>query len=199
MAIADSLPPAVSNAMTIRTLRSGENLFRQGEPTVGIYEVVSGVVRMVRIDREGNEAVVHVARGGDALGEATLFTPIYHCDTIATTRATVRLYPKALLLSEFKRDPKFAEGYAAMLARQVMTLRTRLERRNIRSARDRVRHYLVLSAGRDGCTVQLPGTLIELAAELGLTHEVLYRTLARMAADGEIERNGSVIKVKRVV
>jgi DNA-binding MarR family transcriptional regulator len=40
-----------------------------------------------------------------------------------------------------------------------------------------------------GQTVLLPGTLKDLAADLGLTHEALYRTLASMAARGEIERS----------
>jgi DNA-binding phage protein len=43
------------------------------------------------------------------------------------------------------------------------------------------------------------GTLKQLAADLGLTHEALYRTLARMAADGEITRNGTVIRIERTV
>jgi DeoR/GlpR family transcriptional regulator of sugar metabolism len=44
----------------------------------------------------------------------------------------------------------------------------------------------------------LRGTLKELAAELGLTHEALYRTLARMAADKEITRTGGIIKLTPV-
>ena len=100
----------------------------------------------------------------------------------------MRLYPKATLLAEFEREPKAAQAFTAMLARQVMNLRTRLEQRNIHSARDRVRHYLALNAGADGRTVKIAGTLKNLAAELGLTHEALYRTLADMAAAGEIGR-----------
>ena len=69
-----------------------------------------------------------------------------------------------------------------------MALRTRLEQRNIRTARDRVRHYLAINADADGRTVELSGTLKDVAGELGLTHEALYRTLADMMADGEIER-----------
>jgi DNA-binding Lrp family transcriptional regulator len=45
----------------------------------------------------------------------------------------------------------------------------------------------------------LPGTLKELAADLGLTHEALYRTLARMTADGEIKRTGSIIRLTRLM
>jgi len=76
-----------------------------------------------------------------------------------------------------------------------MMLRTRLEQRNIRAARDRVRHYLAINASADGRTVLLSGTLKDMASELGLTHEALYRTLADMAADAEIERRRGAIRV----
>jgi CRP-like cAMP-binding protein len=199
MAVENWLPPAVNKAKVVRTLQAEENLFRQGSRTVGIYEVISGSVRLVRVDRAGREAVLYVARAGDTLGEASLFSRSYHCDAIATTKAAVRLYPKALLLSKLRRDPRFAQAFAAMLAQQVMNLRTRLVRRNIQSARDRVRHFLALNVGRDGYTIKLPGTVKELAADLGVTHEALYRTLARMSADGEIERKDGIIRLTRIV
>ena len=80
-----------------------------------------------------------------------------------------------------------------------MSLRTRLERRNIHSARDRLRHFFAVNVGADGRTVALSGTFKELAADLGLTHEALYRTLARMEADGEIERTGATIRVRKSI
>jgi CRP-like cAMP-binding protein len=55
----------------------------------------------------------------------------------------------------------------------------------------------VCSSDLDGRTVILPGTVKDLAADLGLAHEALYRTLARMEADGEITRAGSTIKIER--
>ena len=64
-------------------------------------------------------------------------------------------------------------------------------------ARERVRHFLTINAGADRQTVVLSGTLKALAADLGLTHEALYRTLARMEADGEIMRTGTMIKFER--
>jgi CRP-like cAMP-binding protein len=85
----------------------------------------------------------------------------------------------------------------AMLAREIMRLRTRLELSNIHSARARVRHYLALNAASDGRTVALPGTIKELAGELGLSHEALYRTLAAMQRDGEIVRGRRRITMAR--
>ena len=189
---------SVRGAAIERRLRPGQVLFHSGSKSNGLYEVVSGTVRLVRTDRNGREAVLQVACAGESLAEASLFSPTYHCDAIATTEAVVRLYPKTLLLAELQRDPEIAKSFAAILARQVMALRARLERRNIHSARDRVRHFLTVNVGADARTVVLPGTIKELAADLGLTHEALYRTLARMEADGEITRAGTVIKVERM-
>ena len=162
-----------------------------------MYQVVKGKVRLVRMDCAGREAVLQVAAAGDTMAEASLFSPTYHCDAIATTDSVVRLYPKAAVLAEFERNPKAAQAFTAMLARQVMNLRTRLEQRNIHSARDRVRHYLTLNAGADARTVAVPGTLKDLATELGLSHEALYRTLADMAAAGEIQRLKGKIRLAK--
>ena len=195
--MADWLTQTVQAAGIERTLKAGQVLFRTGDRTAGLYEVVTGNVRLVRIDRAGREAVLHIAVAGETLAEASLFTSAYHCDAIATTDTVVRLYPKAIVLAEFERNSKTARAFTAMLARQVMNLRTRLEQSNIQSARDRVRHYLTLNTGADGRTVIVPGTIKNLAAELGLTHEVLYRTLADMAAVGEIERLKGKIRLAK--
>jgi CRP/FNR family transcriptional regulator, dissimilatory nitrate respiration regulator len=195
--MADWLRRTVQAARIERTLKTGQVLFRAGQRSAGLYEVIAGEVRLVRVDRAGREAVLHTASAGETLAEASLFAASYHCDAVAMTEAVVRLYPKATLLAEFERDPKVAQAFTAMLARQVMNLRTRLEQRNIHSARDGIRHYLALNAGADGRTVKIQGTLKNLAIELGLTHEALYRTLAEMAAAGEIGRLKGRIRLLR--
>ena len=77
-------------------------------------------------------------------------------------------------------------------------LRSRLEERDIRSSRARILHHLALAAGPDGRTVSLDGTLMDLAAEIGLTREVLYRTLAALEKDGTIARTRSGIVLKKI-
>jgi CRP-like cAMP-binding protein len=193
----DWLPAAVRAAAIDRKLKSGEALFRLGDKTAGLCEVLAGRVRLARVDRAGHEIVLHVAGPGETLAEASLFSPAYHCDAIASTDVVVRIYPKPALLAAFDKDPKAAQAFSAMLAHQVMNLRTRIEQRNIRSARERVRHYLKLNAGVDGRSVDLPGTLKDLAAELGLAHEALYRTLAALERSGEIKRAKGKITLVR--
>jgi CRP-like cAMP-binding protein len=199
MSVKDWMPPAAYAASIDRKLRAGENLFRLGSETVGLFEVVSGQVRLGRVDRAGHETVLHVAGPGETLAEASLFSSRYQCDAIAVTDATVRLYPKRKVLAGLETDPKAAKAFSSMLARLVMNLRARIEQRNIRSARDRIRHFLGLNVGPDGRTVKLTGTLKDLAAELGLTHEALYRSLAALERSGEIKRKGRNITLSKSV
>lgn len=193
------MPAAIRAVAFERKLKAGEALFRLGDKAAGFYEVVSGRVRLVRVDRVGRETVLHVAGPAETLAEASLFSGHYHCDAVANTDATVRVYPKRQVVSVFEKDPKALKTFTAMLAHQVMSLRTRLQQRNIRSARERVRQFLALNIGPDGRSVELHGTVKDLAAEIGLTHEALYRALAALERASEIKRAGNkIMLVKRV-
>jgi DNA-binding MarR family transcriptional regulator len=59
-------------------------------------------------------------------------------------------------------------------------------------------HHLALAAGPDGRTISLDGTLMDLASEIGLTHEVLYRTLADLEKDGVVSRTRSRIALRKI-
>ena len=189
----DWLPAEIQSSGIERRFVAGQMLFDQGDATVGVYEVVSGKVRQVRVDPEGRDVVVGIAGPGEMIAEASLFSRTHDCAATAVTNALVRLYRKATLLAQLERDPRAALSFMATLVEQILKLRIRLERRSIPSARDRVRHYLTANVSERERTVSLPSTLKDLAAELGLTHEALYRTLSEMSARGEIARlNGKI-------
>ena len=197
MSVKDWLPATAWSKAVDRKLKAGEALFHLGDKTSGLYEVIAGRVRMTRVDRSGRETVLYVSGAGETFAEASLFATAYHCDAIASTDAVVLVYPKLALLDAFAKDPKAMQAFTATLARQLMGLRTRLAQRDIRSARERVRHFLALNTGADGRTVALRGTVKDLAAELGLTHEALYRTLAALEKAGEIKRSKAKITLLR--
>jgi CRP-like cAMP-binding protein len=80
----------------------------------------------------------HTARAGDLFAEASLFGDRYHCDAVAAVDSRVHIYPKRVLLAAFRSDSALGERFMAVLAHQIRALRSRLEERNIRSARERV-------------------------------------------------------------
>lgn len=54
-------------------------------------------------------------------------------------------------------------------------------------------HYLVDRGENGGIALDQP--LIEWARELGVSHEALYRTLAAMAKEGSLARDGATLQL----
>ena len=193
MTALDWLPATIWRHSTLRQLEADESLFRQEDAASAIFEVEHGRLRLIRHTIDSHKITLHTARAGELLAEAALFADAYHCDAVAAVPSRVRVYPKRQLLMAFRSDPILAERFMAVLAHQIHALRSRLEERNIRSARERVLHHLALAAGTDGRTMRVGGTLMDLATDIGLSHEVLYRTLAALEKDGTIKRTRAEI------
>jgi Cyclic nucleotide-binding domain len=74
MNVKDWLPTSIQGSGIERKLVAGQMLYGQGDAAIGLYEVVSGKVRQVRIDPEGRDVVVGIACPGDVIGEGALFS-----------------------------------------------------------------------------------------------------------------------------
>jgi CRP-like cAMP-binding protein len=195
----EQLIAALPSQAPTRELAAGQALFRQGDAVTAIFAVEHGRLRLIRHTVDDRKVVLHTARAGELLAEAALFSGIYHCDAIADLTSRIRVLSKPELLEAFRADAAVALEFMGVLARQVMGLRTRLELRSIRSARERLLQHLLLAAGSSGRMVRLDGSLMDLAAELGLTHETLYRTLTELEGEGVLERvNGGLRLLKAV-
>ena len=197
MSALDWLPPSLSERSRTQELAPDECLFHQGDKAHAIFEVERGRLRLVRHAPDSRRITLHTARAGELFAEAALFSPTYHCDAAAATVSSVRIYPKRELLALFRSDSQAAERFMAVLARQIHGLRARLEERNIRSARERLLHHVALHVGADGRTMSVDGTLLDLATEIGLTPEALYRTLSQLEKEGVVRRSRSGIVLRR--
>lgn len=189
----EALPPPIANvAPTVRRLATGEVLFHKGDPTFGIFRLIAGRIRLVRVTAEGTEVPMHTVRSGELFAEASLFSMHYHCDAIALVKSEVLLYPKADVVRQLKTNEEKMWDFAAEMASRLQSLRTQMEIRQIRSATQRVLQSLQLRANAGGCWSP-EGTLKQYAEEIGLTHEALYRALARLEEEGRIRRGKSEI------
>ncbi|MFC3229563.1 Crp/Fnr family transcriptional regulator [Marinibaculum pumilum] len=165
---------------------AGATLFRAGTDSAGLYLLLSGRIRLLRPLADGSEVVVHRAAAVDTFAEAAVFSAVYHCDAVAVTEVEVRIVPAAAVRAALAEVPGFAARFAARLAGQVQDLRARAEILSMRGAAERAAAWLALQA--DGDTVALDRPVKEMATEIGLTHEALYRALAALERDGRIER-----------
>jgi CRP/FNR family transcriptional regulator, dissimilatory nitrate respiration regulator len=184
-------------ALERRSLARNEHLFRQGDTVTAIYFIETGCLRLERRTFDGRTLILGTTPANEFFVEAALFSDVFHCDAVATEPSRVRVYPKAAVLNALRTDPASGLAFLALVARQVIELRQRIELIKVRSAKERVMLYLDFNVGPDGRTVNLPGQLQDVASELGLTREALYRTLASLERTGAIERAAHRIVLKQ--
>jgi CRP-like cAMP-binding protein len=130
---------------------------------------------------------MHTARAGELFAEASLFSARYHCDAVAIQDSEVLLYAKKELVQRLRADGDAMWEFAAQMAGRLHSLRTQRELRQIRSAPERVLQSLRLRCDDTGGWTP-DGTLKHFAQDIGLTHEALYRALARLEREGHIDR-----------
>jgi CRP-like cAMP-binding protein len=166
----------------------GATIFRQGDRATAMFLIETGRVRLARVLADGTSLILYVAEAGESFAEASLSAAHYHCDAIADTDAAVVALPKADLLSALAADPAECLALTLALAAQVRDLRAKLELRNIRSASARVLAWLRLHASGNPPSVPMHRSWTQVADELGLTREVVYRALAALERQKRINR-----------
>lgn len=190
----DTLPAVLRSVAVSLACDTGEVLFRRGAPARHVYHLAVGLVRLERAGPDGEAVSLHVAEPGEYFAEASLHAGRYHCTAIALRRCEAFALPAAAIEQLIADDPAFARDWIATLSGQLRRTRGRVERLCLRSARERVLHLLATEGdGPDG-RYRLRGTVKDLAASLGLSHEALYRTLAALYRSGEVVREGEVLR-----
>jgi CRP-like cAMP-binding protein len=139
-----------------RRLPRGETLFHQGDPAVGCFVVVEGVVKLAVLAADGGEKVVEVIHAGESFGEAVmLLGQPYPVTATALEAARLITVPLAAVEQLLDSDPMFARRMLAGMALRLHARVRDVESYALRSSRERVISYLVACA--EGVDTQPPG------------------------------------------
>lgn len=174
------IPNALGAVAKLVHAKAGTTLFRIGDPVRHVYLVIQGEARLIRLGRHGEAIILQRSRGG-FIAEASLDTRAYHCDAITAEPSTLLRFPLTAFRNALEDDAAFRRGWQSLLAKEVRKLRAQCERLSLNSAVDRISHYIE-SEGANG-VVNLTQTKKAWAAEIGLSHEALYRALRKMRDD----------------
>lgn len=188
------IPPALKAAARQQAFAAGETLFRQGDRPKAMYCVLDGEVRLLRRSPKGGEVILQRSRGG-FFAEASLESKAYHCDGVAAADGRLLAFPIRTFREALEGDAAFRNDWMAQLAREVRRLRARCERLSLHGAEARILHAIE-SEGTAG-TLVLAQSRKAWAAELGLSHEALYRTLARLQAEGTLVLDGARLTLRQ--
>lgn len=182
------LPPALLECAQAMTLAAGEVLFRAGDRPERLYFVLDGELILVRVTRGGREVVLQRARSG-FLAEASVESRRYHCDGVARRTSCACALPMGAFRKALAADAAFRAAWQKHLTGEIRRLRAQSERLALNSAAERIVHFI--ESEGEGGAIELRQSVKSWALDLGLTHEALYRALARLERGGEITRNGA--------
>lgn len=184
------IPGMLREAAVLRHYAAGETLYHRGDRPRAVLCVLDGEIRLVRHSPGGADIIMQRSRAG-FIAEASMETPTYHCDVIAPESSRLLAFPLTTFRAALDRDPLFNRAWIAHQARELRRLRAQCERLSLNSAAERILHYLE-TEGADG-TITLTQSRKAWAGELGLSHEVVYRTLRQLRDDGVLEIEGERI------
>lgn len=151
-----------------------ERLFHRGDRVSSVYLLMSGVVDLVRYQRDGSAVVLNRVRAGTVVAEASLYAEQYHCDGVCVDRATVQSIPRDAMHRILRSDPALAEQWSAYLAVELQNMRHRSELLTRKTVAERLSGWLDWNG-----TLPPKGRWKDVAAEIGVSPEALYRELKK--------------------
>jgi CRP-like cAMP-binding protein len=121
-AILRDLPPADLAALvderSVRSIERGHVLFQQGDPARAFFLVLSGQVKLSRVNPGGDEAVVHIYGAGESFAEAAMVLggryPVA-AEAVVPSRV-MHIESGALRRKVATRQTQFRLGTAVLLA-----------------------------------------------------------------------------------
>ena len=158
-----------------RELQVGAVLFRAGDPVRSLFLVAAGDMRLVRALPHGLQLTLQRAGPGTILAEASLFAKRYHCEATAAARSLLGIVPLGRIEAALAEDAAFARTWSRHLAHEVQNARAHAEILSLKRVSERIDAWLVLN----GDAVPPKGHWRQMASEIGVTPEALYRELAK--------------------
>lgn len=153
---------------------TGVAVFHLGDPIELMHFVCGGIIHLVRHQENGAPLILQRAHMGSVLAEASVYSDVYHCDARAETAAIAWSIPRAALQRRLKDDAGAAEIWSRHLAHEVQRARLHAEILALKTVGARLTAWI----GWNG-SLPAKGHWRELAGELGVSPEALYREIAR--------------------
>jgi CRP/FNR family transcriptional regulator len=185
-------PDLAGITFPVRRLKAGDTLVRAGDRFDSIYVIRSGFFKTVRIDAAGNEMVLALPMGGDAIGLAGFDPGRYTADVIALDASQVAVIPFARLAQLAREHPCLERVLYRLFSRELGREHGMMWLLGTLDAEARLATFLLDLSERFGrlgysrTSFELRMTRQEIGSYLGIKLETVSRTLSGLAAAGLI-------------
>ena len=181
-----------------RRLRLGHHqlLYRQDMPAHHFFFVISGRLRLYRLDSSGVDRTLDSIAPGDSIAEVMIYAdpPRYACYAEALKSSEVLMIPIHAYQDLLESNLQYARAALRHYAKRAVSRFHDLEIMTVQSARDRLIRYLIdlLPNGpEEGGEVELPLPKCLVASRLAMQPETFSWILADLKSNGLVLVNRS--------
>lgn len=182
---------------SVRKYKKNQYIHYEGDNVLGIYYIISGKVKTVKLTEDGRELITGVYKENDYLDISILFsTDTYNDTTIALEETELSFLPVEQLDKLLFLYPDVGTKFIKILANDMREKEMRLLQIAYMSVRKRIAQvivHLLHQHSVDGCTIKFSRD--DLAAFSGTSPETVSRTLSDFKEEGLIEKTAGTICV----
>lgn len=179
-----------------RTFRKNANVFMEGDPRQAVFFIQKGIVKIYKIDSEGNEQVVSFLREGDMFPHTGFFdaTP-YPATAVVVEAAELFVIPVHAFEQLMLDMPSIAIKVMRVMGQKIRELQTKLQEFVTQDVNRRIISFLIRLAQEhgqpddSGIRIDIPLTHQEFANMVGTTRETVNRVMNQLKKEGIIEMN----------
>lgn len=181
-------------------------LFTQDSPVNDVFVLHRGLVKLTRVEEDGQEMIVGLRSPTWILGAVSLITYQAHVVTgVSVTDCNLQRVSAESFLHMFRSNAQLSWSLHRMHCAEIREQFVRMSELGCKSAQHRLEQLLrqlalTLKATnpKEGESVKLPLKHWEIAQLIAVTPEHLSRLLKKMQQDGVIRaENGSLVMVSR--
>lgn len=182
-ALPEEMVARIAPLVRWRSCRKGDVLFHEGEPVEAVFLLRAGRAKIVAVDADGREYIMHMLGPGDLFPAVGLFTGGgYPATAQVTEDGTVGVMTRQDVLDLVRAHGDIAIGMLTAMEGRIRYLQERIRSLALRDLRTRVLEVLVRHMGE-----QL--THQEIAALVGAARESVSRVIAEFKRQGVITRD----------
>jgi CRP-like cAMP-binding protein/CheY-like chemotaxis protein len=179
----------------VRQLKKKQILYYDGDQPVGIYLILEGSLKTVKLADDGRELITGLFKADDYLGiNALLLDEPFNETAEALEDSAICMLPKEALITLLNQHPAIGQQFIKILSNNVREKEYQLLELAYHSVRRRLASVLI-RLSKQSKDNQFKISREELASMAGIATETVSRTLTDFKKEGLIDKQSNQVQI----